>query len=113
MMTEPDAQFPRQFQRQRALKGARIVCENLVSYDVTIRDLSDGGVKVKLSAPFAVPDRFDLLILNPNTGIPERRSCEKRWQRGDQLGARFVASGDAPAATPPARISLLRKPSQA
>jgi hypothetical protein len=113
MMTEPDAQFPRQSQRQRALKGARIVCENQVTYDVTIRDLSDGGVKVKLNAPFVVADRFDLLILNPNSGVPERRSCEKRWQRGDQLGARFVASGDAAATTPPARTSLLRKPAQA
>ncbi|MBU3920505.1 MAG: PilZ domain-containing protein [Alphaproteobacteria bacterium] len=108
-MTEPDAQFPRKFQRQRALKGARIVCENQVTYDVTIRDLSGGGVKVKLNTPFVVPDRFDLLILNPNSGVPERRSCEKRWQRGDQLGARFVASSDDQAATAPL-TSLLRKP---
>ena len=52
--------------------------------------ISEGGVKLKLGSPFAVPPTFTLVILNPNTGISDKRSCETRWQRGDQIGARFV-----------------------
>jgi hypothetical protein len=69
-----------------------MICAGALTYDVTIRDLSEGGVKLKLGAPFAVPPTFLLMILNPNTGVTENRACETRWQRGDQVGAQFVAA---------------------
>lgn len=91
-MSEQEAESKRRSQRQRALKAARIVCDGSLTYDVTIRDLSEGGVRMKLGSPFAVPPSFVLVILNPNTGRTEKRACETRWQRGDQVGAEFVAS---------------------
>lgn len=89
-MSEPAPEVPRNSPRQRTLKGARIVCAGSQTFDVTIRDMSEGGVKLKLGSPFAVPPTFTLVILNPNTGISDKRSCETRWQRGDQIGARFI-----------------------
>ncbi|MDP3460938.1 MAG: PilZ domain-containing protein [Hyphomonas sp.] len=89
-MSGPAAEAPRKFPRQRTLKGARIMCEGSLTFDVTIRDMSEGGVKLKLGSPFVVPPIFKLLILNPNTGIADTRACETRWQRGDQVGAHFI-----------------------
>lgn len=111
-MTEQDPKFPRNSQRLRTLKGARIEIDKASSFDVVIRDLSENGAKLKLATAFAVPDRFVLLIPNPNTGQTERRTCERRWQRGEQVGARFVEStadqpGTPPPGTPP-RPSLRR-----
>jgi hypothetical protein len=74
----------------RTLKGARVEFEGSRTFDVTIRDMSEGGVKLKLGSPFALPKAFTLVIHNPNTGIAEKRSCELRWQRGDQAGAQFT-----------------------
>ncbi len=94
-MTDPEAESPRQSPRQRTLKGARIVCAGS-TFDVTIRDLSESGVKLKLGSAFAVPPMFELVILNPNTGVTEKRDCETRWQRGEQVGAQFVATPEKP-----------------
>lgn len=94
-MSDKESGSNRRTPRQRALKGARMVCNGSQTFDVTIRDLSDGGVRLKLAAPFAVPAAFKLVIFNPNTGISETRSCALRWQRGDQLGAEFVVTGSS------------------
>ncbi|MFN3912202.1 PilZ domain-containing protein [Hyphomonas sp.] len=107
-MSNPEV--PRHFPRQRALKAARMICDGASTYDVTIRDISDGGAKVKLASPFVVPERFTLVILNPNTGVPERKACEKRWQRGDQVGAQFLVTSTPTDSPPPATASLRRKP---
>ncbi|MEZ5997447.1 MAG: PilZ domain-containing protein [Hyphomonas sp.] len=77
--------------RHRVLKGARIVYnDGHSSGEVLIRDLSDTGAKVKLADAWVVPARFDLIILNPNSGYSEKRACEKRWQRGVLVGLRFL-----------------------
>jgi len=89
-MSDQEPEAPRQFQRQRTLKGARILFDGMKSFDVTVRDMSEGGVKLKLGSPFAVPAEFILIIHNPNTGVSQKRGCQTRWQRGDQVGAQFV-----------------------
>lgn len=97
---------PRKYQRLRALKKARVVFNDTCStYDVVIRDISEGGVKMKLGAPFAVPALFTLMILDPGTGTYDRRACELRWQRGDLAGACFIEND---AATPSAGQRLQR-----
>lgn len=111
-MTDPAPELPRASPRHRTLKAARIVFNSdFSSFDAVIRDMSEGGVRLKLGTPFIVPHLFELVILNSNTGVPERRTCETRWQRGDQVGARFV-SARAEAAPPsaPAAPTLRRKP---
>jgi len=108
-MNDPEAEAPRKFPRQRALKGARIEIDGQKSYDVIVRDQSEGGVRLKLGSPFAVPPVFTLIIHNPNTGVAEKRSCQTRWQRGDQVGAQFVEQAPP---TPGTRLAPpgLRRP---
>ena len=103
-MSDPSAESPRQHARMRTLKGARVEFAGSRTFDVTIRDMSEGGVKLKLGSPFALPKLFALVIHNPNTGNAEKRSCELRWQRGDQAGAQFISiqnQGTSSAVQPP------------
>ena len=80
--------------RHRVLLAGRIVINALQStYDVTLRDLGDEGVKIKLSDAVDIPARFVLLIKEPGTGTYTRRNCEKRWQHGNMVGARFTDPG--------------------
>jgi hypothetical protein len=80
--------------RHRTLKMARLAFrEAHCTFDVVIRDMSDGGVKLRLPTPFVVPELFDLIILNPNTGQPVRHACERCWQHGTLAGARFIVVG--------------------
>ncbi len=82
--------------RLRTLKMARLAFRDAhCSFDVTIRDVSAGGVKLRLPTPFVVPRVFDLIILNPNTGQPVSRACALCWQHGALAGARFIGSDDA------------------
>jgi len=104
-MTDPESESPRQFARQRTLKGARIVCAGSLTFDVVIRDMSEGGVKLKLGSPFVMPSTFQLHIPNPNTGIAERRACKTCWQRGDLAGAQFIT------AAPEQQVQRLAAPS--
>ncbi len=77
--------------RHRVLKGGRITFnENYSSFEVLIRDMSDHGARLKLDDPWIVPNNFNLVILNPNTGVSETRPCERRWQRGVMVGLRFL-----------------------
>jgi len=97
----------RAHRRQRVLKAARVIFnKGLSSYEATLRDLSEGGVKLRLQAAFPVPRLFQLLILNPNTGKPETHACEKRWQRGDLVGARFIDNEPAVEEKPEDRCPL-------
>lgn len=109
-MSPSEPESPRKFQRQRTLKKARVVFNDTYStYDVVIRDMSEGGVKMKFGAPVAVPPLFTLMILNPATGDYDQHACELRWQRGDQAGARFVGTDAAEPSTRPNFRGLLRK----
>lgn len=75
--------------------------------NVTVRDISDSGVKLKLgAATWSAPEEFDLIILNPTTGTPTTHHCQKRWQRGDLVGASFAERGSSG----PAKPSLRRNP---
>ena len=111
-MTDSKPILPRSSPRLRTLKAARIVFNSdYSSYDVLIRDMSDTGVRLKLGSAFAVPDQFDLIIPNPNSGKKDRKACEKVWQRGDQVGARFQAVRAQPhSPLPPEAPRLRRKP---
>ncbi|MFN7055320.1 PilZ domain-containing protein [Hyphomonas sp.] len=104
---EAPCEAPRAHRRQRVLKSARIIFNRgLSSYNATLRDISDGGAKLRLEAAMPVPRAFELLILNPNTGKPERHFCERRWQRGDLVGAEFVPAPPEAEDAPTARCSL-------
>lgn len=91
-MTGTGSHYPREHQRQRVLKAGRIIFDNRTStIDVMLRDLSEGGAKLKLAQPMALPDQFSLLIQNMSTQQTETHHCEKRWQRCDLVGVTFIA----------------------
>jgi len=78
--------------RQRMLKRGRIIMNSLRStFEVMVRDMSETGVKLKLQdAAWQAPAVFELVIMNTDGSEQARRVCEKRWQRGVTLGARFL-----------------------
>ena len=76
--------------RLKALFAARIAFNNGQStLDCLIRNLSDTGAKLVVSAAVAVPDRFDLFI--PQKGVTRR--VQIAWRTGEEIGVRFA---DAP-----------------
>lgn len=86
----------RRERRQRVLKTGRIIINNdASSINVVIKDLSDGGARLSLVDPWILPVEFSLVILNPNVGSPERRACQRRWQKGNMIGVEFVETNPA------------------
>jgi hypothetical protein len=82
---------PRQQIRRRTIKVGRIVYNlNRSSLDVQIADISQSGAKLRLGSLWICPSVFELEILNPNTGRPDLRRCERMWQRGLEIGVRFL-----------------------
>jgi hypothetical protein len=78
-------------ERHRTLKSGRIeVNGHSSTFDVTIRDMSDSGARLVLKAVWIAPERFDLLVLNPNSGKADRHACQRAWQKGTLLGVRFI-----------------------
>jgi two-component system cell cycle response regulator len=73
--------------RQRVLKSGKIVfAGGSFSVDCTIRDLSDGGARLKVPTTVAIPDRFTLIDAHART----RWEATVVWRKGDQIGVRFV-----------------------
>ena len=73
-------------QRQRILKGARIVLANGSStIDCTVRNLSDRGAKLQVTSIVGIPDTFQLMV--PNA---PRRACRVVWRKANELGVVFL-----------------------
>jgi hypothetical protein len=82
-----DAIFPerRKSVRRRTLKAATIVVGN-GEPDIScfVRDISETGVRIKLSDSLAVPDDFVIRI-----GHDAPRPCRIVWRGEGQLGVAF------------------------
>jgi hypothetical protein len=76
--------------RQPILKSAEIHAMGKVTV-CTARDISPSGAGLEVKGLFIAPEHFDLLILDSG----QRRSVEKRWQNGNQIGVRFLAQAEA------------------
>src|SRR3954447_10484428 len=77
----------RQAPRLRSLLGARIEINNgQATVDCLIRDVSETGAKLIISAPVPLPDRFDLII--PQKGVTRR--VRVAWRRATEIGVRFA-----------------------
>ena len=108
----------RLYPRHRTLKSGLVILENLSStLNVIVKDMSEGGAKLKLSQPLLLPDRFMLRIQNAGTQTTETFHCEKRWQRGDTAGISYIQAAapttpppEAEASAQPARRLRLLKP---
>jgi hypothetical protein len=79
----------RQARRKRLLKGARILIPSLgISVDCALRDLSESGACLVLTAPVAVTDNFELAMYD---GVI--RQCRVVWRSGRRIG---IAFGESP-----------------
>ncbi len=84
MSASPEADERRAARRQRVLKRGKIVAAASLdsSIDVTIRDMSETGAKLKLQAPMILPTFFDVVIVTDNLLYPSRLA----WQRSELVG---------------------------
>lgn len=72
--------------RKRSLKGGVITYGNgAISVDCVVRDLAEGGAKIKLVNDLMVPNDFQLQI--PSDGISV--ACVVRWRTAQEMGVEF------------------------
>ena len=83
----------REVRKRTFLKGRILFNKGAASMDCLVRDLSEGGARLELSATSTLPDVFDLYI-------PQREETLRaglRWRRENAVGVFFV-DREAPAA---------------
>lgn len=76
--------------RQRLLLGGKIVQWRGITFDCTIRDLTERGARVRLSRVEGVDDHFQLIEIRSGFAY----DAEVVWREGVTLGLRFVARQD-------------------
>ena len=92
--------------RLKALLAAKISFNNGQStLDCLIRNLSDTGAKLIVSAAIALPDGFDLLI--PQKSVTRRVRIV--WRRGEAMGVRFDEDAPRSQSRDPDATSLTRR----
>ncbi len=73
--------------RHRVFKGGKIIFNGGQSVvDCAVRDLSEGGARLRLAGTFTLPPSFDLLVVGSGTARPAQRV----WQHGDEIGVAFT-----------------------
>lgn len=73
-------------QRQKVLKSARIVLDDLQGIDCTLRDVSATGAKLLVKKPNDLPDLFRLLFASDSTIRP----VKVMWRKPDSVGVHFT-----------------------
>src|SRR3954463_1596863 len=90
----------------KALIPARIVFNNGQStLDCLIRNLSDTGAKLIVSAAIALPECFDLIV--PQKSVTRRVRIV--WRRGEAMGVRFDEDAPRSESRDPDASSLTRR----
>ena len=75
----------RQAKRKRVLKGARILMPELgISCDCAVRDLSETGACLVLTAPVAISASFELALYDETI-----KPCRVVWRAGRRVGVVF------------------------
>lgn len=93
MSTDPPAPNDhRQTPRRKSLFGGRIFLDGGGAWDCLIRDLSEGGAKVRVDDPTPLEKgmRIDLKV----NKFEDLRRAEVMWVRGTEIGLRFLAPMD-------------------
>lgn len=102
---------PRRNPRRRVIISGRMSFNNnLSSFEVKIRDLSEDGARIRQTFPFPAPEFFLLTVTDPQTGRQQLHHCRTSWQRGDLIGAEFVDPDIARQTEDKAHIVLRRTP---
>ena len=79
----------REAQRQKVLKGARILLDDLRTLDCSIKDISATGAKIACPNTLNIPDVFRLVTTADNIIRPAKVA----WRREGLIGIHFT--GDA------------------
>lgn len=83
--------------RRTTLQSATVYVDGSALMKCLVRNLSDGGAQLVVSAPGAVPDTFDLAI-----GQAPARPCRLVWRKQTVLGVAFEPATTQPVTTQPA-----------
>ena len=78
----------RQSRRRRVLKDGRILFPgSRVTYDCTIRDLSEKGARLRLQGnSVIVPIQFELVLVADGLAYP----VHLKWRKGAEYGVEFM-----------------------
>ncbi len=91
--------------RGRTLLGGKLVYgEGAITLDCMIRDLSDGGARIKLSDEQPLPNALFLIELR--SGVAYEAAVA--WKRYPELGLRFVSRHELETADTP-HLRVLRR----
>jgi hypothetical protein len=91
----------RQSPRRRVLKGGVVAFnDRYVTLPCTVRDISDGGARLRIEGSITAPDTFELII--EIDGL--EASCEVVSRRGNEVSVRFVSP---PRMLPPRRVQVV------
>lgn len=76
--------------RHRVLNGGKLIVNDGNSViDCVIRDMSEGGAKVRITIPTMLPKQMELLVVKNNMLYP----VEVRWNRNSEAGLQFTGPG--------------------
>jgi len=91
--------------RARALLSGKVIIGNgLMSPDCVIRDLSDGGARVRISGSIELPDAVGLLVIRDGLLF----DATLAWRRGDETGLAFAGRHDVRGDVDPAHRAVHR-----
>ena len=78
----------RSVKRHRVLKDGRIILPgSWVTYDCSIRDITEKGARIRLkSDTIALPADFELVFIVDGLAFP----VNKKWRRGLEYGVEFT-----------------------
>ena len=77
-------------QRYRVLNGGKLIVNDGQSViDCVIRDMSEGGAKVRITIPTMLPKQLEMLVVKNNMLYP----AEVRWNRNSEAGLMFTGPG--------------------
>lgn len=83
--------------RRRVLKAGIIACHNhFVTFNCTVREMSETGARLAVHDAAPIPSDFDLIL--ELDGL--RAACQVAWRKQKELGVRFTQ--------PPAQIAPRR-----
>ena len=91
----------RQSPRRRVLKGGVVAFnDRYVTLPCTVRDISDGGARLRIEGSITAPDTFELII--EIDGL--EAACEVVSRRGNEVSVLFVSP---PRKMPPRRLQVV------
>jgi hypothetical protein len=93
-IAETNRVFKARAPRHRVLNGGKLIMNDGHSIvDCVIRDMSEGGAKVRMSIPTVLPAALEMLIVKSNMIYP----VSVRWNRNSEVGLQFTGPGKATA----------------